>query len=570
MPLGAASSSESAAADESSAKRRKTSVHEHMDARGAATTVENEQHYGIAKTVPITKKEPKPRRKFPMDTEDVAPAAQKDVAEDSFIVQAKTKRAKTRAKTTGPIAVEEVVPDALAVAEPAKGRPKRRAAAKATAKVTDDLIEESASIDDRRQVLPTTTKPKRIRKKPVVSEEVPAITEALVAAEEALLPTPEVSTTIAGAKFATGKKPKGRQTARCKRTTTKAPEVFCDAEVAQLAQSPHDSAQPEGEANPMAFNTPVATKKRKRADSVHRQPLLEADANVLRPSVSPEKDEKTAEVPRRAVSRTKRKAASKPKTAAKGNKRRRLSVERDDAADQQTHPQDVETAGSLSPHQTNDTKETQQRKLHLQPIDNGDANDNMIGAARTSAVQALHSPPPTPAAITVPTVPEDSPTDAQTAATGVRPVAPPAKRLLLRRDPETGDPARRETVRTVKHKTSPGLKRQLFSRLAHVSKAVNLPDTASTKAEEDVDWLFAPTVAKRAPAQSVNASQPTKRNSFSKLADVDLDDLMTSIASFAQVPKPGVVDGTANMGAPVVSQSDGVGKAKVVKSRRRK
>ncbi|KAK5123380.1 hypothetical protein LTR85_002812 [Meristemomyces frigidus] len=546
IPLDAPSSSDPTAIDEPPTKRRKTIVLEHP--LGTETATGQEQHQDGSRKEQNKKTKGRPRRKLPIDVDDAPQVIQRDVGEDSFMATARTKRGRTKAKQSGPIAVEEPA-KAEVVTVPVKGRPGRRAAVKPVAKVTDALLEEATPIDEKCEQEPITAaamKPKRARKKQVIAEEDAAAAEVHIDPEEAPLFEPEIAAKPVRGKR--GKKAAVGQPRASRRdvATTEAPDVCCDVEAAEPPEVALDLAEPTEptrDATVMVFSTPVATKKRQRATSAHRQPLLEADVNILRPSVSPEKLEKITEKPKRAVGRTKRKPDAKPATCAKSAKRRKLHVERDEGVEVDDHDvvnHDEDMPGSPSPQpETKGARESKRRRKNDQVGEKDDRSSDMVRESKASDVRAHHSPSPTPDETEkCPTDAEASPTEAPTAA--VEPQQIPAKRPLLRRDPETGHPARRETVRTVKHKTSPGLKRQLFSRPAQVPKPTEQSAaTPQDATEQDIDWLlFAPIEFKRAPSHSCRMA--AKRKSFSKLADVDLDDLVTNIASFAQAVRPGV------------------------------
>lgn len=127
------------------------------------------------------------------------------------------------------------------------------------------------------------------------------------------------------------------------------------------------------------------------------------------------------------------------------------------------------------------------------------------------------------------------------ATTIVKRAEPDGKKPKMRIDPETGDPSRRETVRTRKlDDSNAGMKRQLFKKPAVAPTIFEEPDydddVGIAGADEDVDWLFAPIEPRQAPFKhSTKAeSKPLqKAKGHSNTEDVDLDDLCTNIATLA-------------------------------------
>lgn len=138
----------------------------------------------------------------------------------------------------------------------------------------------------------------------------------------------------------------------------------------------------------------------------------------------------------------------------------------------------------------------------------------------------------------------------------------------MRIDPETGDPSRRETVRTRKvEEGAAGLKRQLFKKNTPapppIAEEADSDEKGNANVDDDMDWLFAPIEKQqRMPSQPARPAKtkpaPKKRDSYGRLGDIDLDDLCTNIVSFAGVGphKPGSAQRAA---AQAVKASKGRG-----------
>lgn len=161
------------------------------------------------------------------------------------------------------------------------------------------------------------------------------------------------------------------------------------------------------------------------------------------------------------------------------------------------------------------------------------------------------------------------------------------KKPKMRIDPETGDPSRRETVRTRKlDSDTGGLKRTLFKKPSAPAAASTILEELDEgedalvgnrggQNDEDVDWLFAPIEATRAPCLASNKTATTaggtkKRKSYSKLGDIDLDDLCSNIASFAKVDKPGLQEKPGSSGRSLTTTSVAPAQTKGGRARRKR
>ncbi|KAI6947630.1 hypothetical protein KC355_g14812, partial [Hortaea werneckii] len=170
-----------------------------------------------------------------------------------------------------------------------------------------------------------------------------------------------------------------------------------------------------------------------------------------------------------------------------------------------------------------------------------------VSSTPNTSPQAIPEPSPSPQKKAAPPPPGTPP--AKTA----RPVARPPKeseqeekkKPKMRIDPETGDPSRRETVRTRKvEEGAGGLKRQLFkkntSAPAPIAEEADSDEKGNANVDDEMNWLFAPIEKQqrmpRQPARSAKAKPAgKKRDSYGRLGNIDLDDLCTNIVSFAGV-----------------------------------
>ncbi|RMZ03838.1 hypothetical protein D0862_05521 [Hortaea werneckii] len=170
-----------------------------------------------------------------------------------------------------------------------------------------------------------------------------------------------------------------------------------------------------------------------------------------------------------------------------------------------------------------------------------------ISSTPNTSPQAIPEPSPSPQKKAAPPPPGTPPAKIE------RPAARPPKaseqeekkKPKMRIDPETGDPSRRETVRTRKvEEGSGGLKRQLFKKNAPapppIAEEADSDEKGNAKVDDEMDWLFAPIEKQqRMPSQPARPAKakPTgkKRDSYGRLGDIDLDDLCTNIVSFAGV-----------------------------------
>jgi len=693
--FGAPSFSDPSAAQEPPTKRRKTVAEVLLPTPPASTAPpsEAEQLLEGSETGRPAKKATKGRRRLPVDIAEEHPQPVQATGDDSFVAQAKPKKGRAKKKQAEPVVVYEDQEVAGPTVAPTKGRPERRAAADATAKVTDGFVEEAAPIDKKRQDPGTVAKPKRGRKRkaPTMEEEAVSIEVQSVTPDE-ILQAPEMVEVepVKGGRRGV-KKIKAHLRRGWKKAVT---TVDVESDGAQVLESEEmvkeDAEQAEAITHAHA-TTPVTAIKRKREPSTHRQPLLETDINLLRPSVSPaklDKELKDVERPKRAAGRPRKQAvAAEPRTTLRATKKRKMHVERDEvnADDAEAMSEENDEARAIrvpAAQQTPEVKGMKRRKVQAEPSEAAASRSDSPMEYGVDAVRAPETPSPRPAKARnakatkrrkcedvvddaddngngAPTAHVAAPTDASprdaVATTAIAHVTPPPrqqgrkgkgtkrgkhntgdqdgnnhhavdvamgdvaqtpeppqpaaqhevtaghpipappvqqgahaaesqalpekKKPKMRIDPETGDPSRRETVRTVKHNTSPGLKRQLFKRGLPDIRETDIDDASvsskSAAEEEDIDWLFASIEAKGSSKHSGKSkaaakSQKREWKGSSKLADVDLDDLVTNIASFAGVPKAAApstaaeLDEVAAIGSPVVVVK------KAAKDRRRK
>ncbi|KAI7164226.1 hypothetical protein KC349_g920 [Hortaea werneckii] len=170
-----------------------------------------------------------------------------------------------------------------------------------------------------------------------------------------------------------------------------------------------------------------------------------------------------------------------------------------------------------------------------------------VSSTPNTSPQAIPEPSPSPQKKAAPPPPGTPPAKIE------RPAARPPKasdheekkKPKMRIDPETGDPSRRETVRTRKvEEGAGGLKRQLFKKNTPapppIAEEFDSDEKGNANVDDEMDWLFAPIEKQQRvphqPARSAKAKPVgKKRDSYGRLGDVDLDDLCTNIVSFAGV-----------------------------------
>lgn len=232
-----------------------------------------------------------------------------------------------------------------------------------------------------------------------------------------------------------------------------------------------------------------------------------------------------------------------------------------DSDDQQAN---IAGPGTPSPGRKTRTARAPRTRKPQQPSENNSSKpEDHVSTARSAASQptspisstpntspqAIPEPSPSPQKKAAPPPPGTPPT--KTARLVARPPKDSEheekKKPKMRIDPETGDPSRRETVRTRKvDEGAGGLKRQLFKKNAPVppppiaEEADSDEKQGNASVDDEMDWLFAPIEKQQRmphqPARSAKAKPAgKKRESYGRLGDIDLDDLCTNIVSFAGV-----------------------------------
>ncbi|EMC94397.1 hypothetical protein BAUCODRAFT_158010 [Baudoinia panamericana UAMH 10762] len=272
-----------------------------------------------------------------------------------------------------------------------------------------------------------------------------------------------------------------------------------------------------------------------------RRALAEADANITRRSVSPEKQAKAEVTERRTVGRRKphRKAEPKSQMAATSTKKlRMIRVEAESEPEEQqllsgaqvqAEPPsanelaelvaagDVLRIARVSPavepaakfkgalqRAATKPKRSRQAKALAGPESHGPDNAHRIPAAKEKASVAG-------------TVESQ---EAMAISLGVAPIKQ-TPGLEAQPDPAKQTEAHSSAKHAVKAKSATG------KRLVRLH-------SATTTGEDSLDWLLAP--CKNDTSRAKPTVPPTqKRRSFGELADVDLDDLVTNIAFIAPV-----------------------------------
>lgn len=418
---------------------------------------------------------------------------------------------------------------------PTSGRPKRRAAAQAAVKVTEGFEEEATSIDKKRQNTAPETRPRLIasntagvddeREKPSTSGAVGKKSRSRTAAESkgkqasqldaATDPGPativECDTAVGGVQqsdanrvpddsgiaSSTTARPKRATTQKRNAKATKAefeptPELVKE----QLSKLDEDDDDDDDDDDPEEDTNKAATKSyrgatsktarstRKRSDQpkdTSRPPLCETDVNVTTSTTSPEKPSQNDQARRSRAKPPGSKVQDAPGRAeptSKPSTRRKLPIKRDE------------------------TRE-------LDPVADVQTNPNKLGTSDHTAQR----PPSTAVA-------DENSTKPNSNANAIpQPHKPTFSTMKITKP--SRNPRQKDAI-----PTKPSL---YHPNLEHKTADIE----TSTNVDEDIDWLFAP--SKQTQRVPVAVSTKAHRGGRKKMAEVDLDDLLTDIASMTRV-----------------------------------
>jgi hypothetical protein len=511
----------------------------------------------------------KSRRRLPVDDFDEKAQSEAVTADDSFLAGLETKKArtaKTKAKKT-PTPAHEAPVEVANVRSAASGRPRRLAAATAASKVSEGFEEEAAPIDrKRRDAAPIQ---KKSRKNQVFQAEEGCVLEDSIkgddAATEPKRPLPKKQTAgrkrkaavldvvdekdeLAASVAVRGKgdttsdendkpeqalasKPAPKlRTGKGVRTEKKHKQNGKESTV--QTRSSEDDFSHSIQQPPAVDIGPPTSPQSKRIPR-RRQPLAEANMNITSRSSSPEKMQQDgSKLPIKPAPKSSRPSQSLPSsqkiTKPANNKRRKLNVQRDAGQDTTKSPATVlqpdSRADTVVPV-TTDSKET--------PVDRASRLANVSRPLR-SANQSRSAGTTAKCRINLNKSENVEHTGAK------RGVAKQTSTTLAQED-EAGRSPRIELRGNNAETTK--LPNVRNSTKGNGNAAACRLDGAE---DEDVDWLFAPqpqasTALKPSAAKSKAATASWKF----KMPEMDLDDLLSNIATFAQV-KPTSVPAVAH------------------------
>ena len=485
--------------------------------------------------------------------------------------------------------VEDAVPDALA-----KSRPRRHAAVTAAVKVTDGFVQEAAPIDTKRREVELDNTARK-RKKGCTAPEQGMNGEEHESMSGAVSRKSAASTRNVSTKQKAGKKRKAREvvtetestevnltedTSHQNRVEQAAPiEVDSPAPATrparkprkkygkeagahgQVSEAPHevdeeneqsaflqpapDLGHPSAKSGTRAATSQrAATKTTGRAKSsrndepvqAKRQPLRETNMNVTMRSESPEKQDRKDSVARPVETNSKdgkrqRSPATNESSRTNPIKRRKLQIQRDDG--DELKPIST-TAGSTDPVQATVIKRSElQSQRGGEELDPSSTVSDPFPEINDMTRNATVCVGPTNDRILVPGTFHSAIRDGgslssrqvgSSAVNDAKTVAAKATKRLkggsnTRRKVDRDEPSDR-TASTVRY----GDKGRNALRSESQSTV-----PASAVQNEDVDWLFAP--------QPQYKPEPAPKASKRRLIapDMDLDDLLSNIASFAHV-----------------------------------
>ncbi|KAI7204529.1 hypothetical protein D0869_01236 [Hortaea werneckii] len=607
VDFGAPSSSNPTPAEQPPVKRRKTTargdddpVFTHAD---CTTNLRDEESEQPTRNV---KRATKSSRKLPVDEDDEAQRPCADHADDSFVAHTKSKKGGVRKKAGEPLTVyedgEEQPPVQRAAA---KGRGRKAAPKQVKNVPSGDMSIESKG--QKSQVEPTEpldranaidndhTKPTRGTKRKAIvaprasrrkvlavdaeadkesheahSRESPAAKQSSAENENELLPA-EVPT---GAKASP--KPKG-QRKRLGLSSRRHPLAETNVNASPQKQEQNWIRKDAANEKPTNTDDVPARPAKGRAKTTrgqaksNKKTQIEREENCEKIAEDMSRGKETVPGSISTVSGPDNQPGADaqdqiqnlppPDQTLQNQTRSQGKAESDDQ--QINNVESVAGPGTPSPgRQSRTARAPRTRRPQQLSKDNGSKPENHVSLEGSAAShptppvsstpntspQAIPEPSPSPQKKAAPPPPGTPPAKIE------RPAARPPKaseheekkKPKMRIDPETGDPSRRETVRTRKvEEGAGGLKRQLFKKNTPApppmaEEADDLDEKGNANVDDDMDWLFAPIEKQQRmphqPARSTKGNPAGKRrDSYGRLGDIDLDDLCTNIVSFAGV-----------------------------------
>lgn len=556
--------------DEPSAKRRKTLLVNEI-------TLVEPQVENLVEAME-SKKFVKSRRRFPVEDEDMRPQQSPD---DSFVAVFGSKKfasKKIENKSKRKTKVEHVAPieDAIELVEPraaTTGRPRRRAAATAALRVTAGLEEEARPVDKKRgdpklakrtaqprgknlvndtktaregtddhqldntSAAPNEAFPKKrahARKRKVSNDD---NTAQQIVGSTISDDGEELAASVAVRRYENhaihvdglgnweptsklGSRSKSKRPA----AKTRKRESSAEAAVQTLPSAQHlrDHAQANSakDAKLMASETVVGEPRTKR------QPLAQTDMNVAMLPASPEKTMQKLSNPATNTNRKSRHQAKTLKIPARRpeNKQRKLNVKLDtDATVDQTDGTSSQLTSAHHPELEVPEQSSLGWAAKTSPRDADHRQDvSTFGLRRANSIHEVAKPKPNAKALSFRQISaerniQNIDVDIAGLADYAHPTGPPSSTAPLPR-----------VTKNIKH----GMKGE-----------DKIPPIGGHE-EEDVDWLFEPQLQAHLPklkgAKSKSGSRQARTSKF-KMPEVDLDDLLSNIAIFAQEkPRQGI------------------------------
>ena len=509
-------------------------------------------------TAPKSTKVVKSRRRLALDDFEEKAQSNAVTADDSFLAGLKTKKARTAKTKTikKPPPAREVPVEVVNVRSAASGRTRRLAAATAAARVAEGFEEEAAPIDRKKRDAAPIQKTSKSRKNRVPQAEEGFVLEDSIkgdsAATDRKRPLPKRQT--AGRKrkaavldvvdekdeLAVSVAVRGRsdttrdQNANWEQALAPKPAPKSRTKMGVRAERKHkqngkeltvqtrsseDNSSHSIQQPPIADIGPPPSPRNKRM-SRKRQPLAAADMNITIRSSSPEKmPQDHPKLPVKPPPKSSTPSQGLPhhqKVTKPANKRRKLNVQRDAGEDATRSP-----AAILQP-EPNSQKglrihDTKGSKQSLMDNVSGSANASRSNRSAKTAAQPQTN------------FNKSEKVEDSGAKRGV------SKQSSTTLAQEDGPGPGRFSTNELRGNSAGTMKPRNVrnSTKGEENAAVSQPDSAE---EEDVDWLFAPQPQARVPKTSTAKSKSkgaTASRKF-KMPEMDLDDLLSNIATFAQ------------------------------------
>ena len=538
--------------EEPRAKRRKTVLQTGPTAIG---TTDNE-------TAAIYKsfKAPKSRRRLALDEDDNAVGRRVAFnGDDSFLsgLQAKRKAATRREKDATPTVPELVVAEETSKPTTKRGS-KRRAAVTATAKVTDGLVEQAAPIDKRRRDAELEKKTERTRKKTTalardtenrfepevdptktveedqkVQEHRPRAKPTKSNAAEKVKPilqqtTREQTSTSAieeiGAKKATATSTSTSRKRKVQHTTTESrPRV--ELSVTEDSMQWQENEEIQMSRIDASADTTFPIKRPRKKTSKRTEPKKAAQQEISAPGLERQPLKETYVNPTRSLSPEK--PVKEEKKASRSSHARYKVGERDipiaivvnTTVQKRGKRPNVQILRDLSLSETGEAATKiapsgREALLHNEPSAASDAAER---TGSTIDQDSLLNPRMSR--------PDGAETSIRVAYRDTERAGAKRKRLQEEAPASTLGTAMLTETKSGKGVTSVGRKALENDKLFD-----------DERGDDDIDWIFASQEPRQRPQATTRTSRrvPKAPNKKAKMADIDLDDLLSNIASFAQ------------------------------------